>query len=417
MDDCGVCEMDAATICQAVSTMTGIRLTSAPGDQADTLYPDTSLLFSAEQFMSRDKFASQVRLLKPGTGLLLQDRGGARWFLLALGGLTVLGGPYVSEMITREESGQLYQALMGQDQSRVHFYEGENEGQRKFREYLMRTPLIYDHQIRKAIDFLSSLLAQGEIKQLDQLSLVDVDYTAYRDTQPERYISYQEDCEAGLSAAVAHAIEEEIPKIISTLYTFRQEKVLTRDEELLRFAGIAQLARNGARRAAVPAAATRRVMDRYTARLAQAETTDSFRYLAEGYVLDLCHLVKTCSLHSYSPLVCTVIDRIRNGFQEKMSLNTLAAEFGINDSYLSSVFRRETGTTVVTYITHVRLEYARTMLTVSTLDVSEICQRSGFQDHSYFTRQFRDKYGVSPSAYRAYLTGRREEKKTEDRPV
>ena len=55
-------------------------------------------------------------------------------------------------------------------------------------------------------------------------------------------------------------------------------------------------------------------------------------------------------------------------------------------------------------ITQLRLEHARTLLTVSTQEISEIGQIVGLQDHSYYTRLFRERYGLSPMAYRRRLS-------------
>ncbi|MPM44839.1 Transcriptional activator NphR [bioreactor metagenome] len=58
-----------------------------------------------------------------------------------------------------------------------------------------------------------------------------------------------------------------------------------------------------------------------------------------------------------------------------------------------------TGETINEFIRRVRLKRARQYLLQSDLRVSEIMYKVGFSSHSYFTKCFREYYGVSPTEY------------------
>ena len=393
-------------LCQSAGEMFGMSLRVQPPDQAEALYPDERELFTPEQFMNPGELSHLIRRSPAGTVFMVQDRASSRWFVAVLPEAVILGGPYLNDMITRIDAGQLYESLMGKPKGLAYFYEGENEDQRRFREYLMMIPFMHAEKAQRLVTFLFRSLGWEEPITVEEMCMLHTDYTAYRQTDFNKYLGYLEDCEAGLTASVAHGIDTEIPDIIRTLYDSQPvaSPEAAREGELVRFVTVTQLIRNGARRAGVPATATVRTLQSFVSRLHQISERDDFRRLAEEFAMAVCHLVKTCSNRDYSPLVSSVMDRIRSSYTQRMSLRTIAADFGVNASYLASCFKRETGVTVGEYITRLRLEYARTLLTVSTQEIAEISQTVGIQDHSYFTRLFREHYGVSPSAYRQRLS-------------
>ena len=69
-------------------------------------------------------------------------------------------------------------------------------------------------------------------------------------------------------------------------------------------------------------------------------------------------------------------------------------------SYLSKLFKDETGYSLFSYINHVRIEKSKELLlndTISLVDVAGLC---GFEDQSYFTKVFKKETGISPKRFR-----------------
>ncbi len=83
-----------------------------------------------------------------------------------------------------------------------------------------------------------------------------------------------------------------------------------------------------------------------------------------------------------------------------LSLTQIAEYALVNPNYLSGVFREQTGQTVRQCITRCRLDEACALLRSTGLKVSEIGVRVGFDSAKYFTRLFKNQFGVSPQAYR-----------------
>lgn len=77
-----------------------------------------------------------------------------------------------------------------------------------------------------------------------------------------------------------------------------------------------------------------------------------------------------------------------------------ARAIGCSPNYLSSLFRRAHGVTVKEYVNTLKFNYARRMLEESSYNVSEIAGSCGFNDVTYFSRQFRERFGYTPTQIR-----------------
>ena len=79
---------------------------------------------------------------------------------------------------------------------------------------------------------------------------------------------------------------------------------------------------------------------------------------------------------------------------------TVAEELHTNHSYLSTLFKKEMGVGFSDYLNEVRLKRSQDLLSSTGLSMVEIALRSGFESQSYFTKNFKKKYGMTPSQYR-----------------
>lgn len=87
-------------------------------------------------------------------------------------------------------------------------------------------------------------------------------------------------------------------------------------------------------------------------------------------------------------------------FREPLTLERVAAQAHLSPHYFSTSFHRATGSSFQTYLGELRLRFARTLLRVSDLPVTDVCHAAGFATLSYFERAFRRRFGAAPSAYR-----------------
>ncbi|WP_261640399.1 helix-turn-helix domain-containing protein [Erwinia mallotivora] len=88
--------------------------------------------------------------------------------------------------------------------------------------------------------------------------------------------------------------------------------------------------------------------------------------------------------------------------EQSLSASTVAANFNISPRYLARLFQKE-GTSFGRYLLSQRLEKSAQALRSplnSHTQVSEIAWRNGFSDMSWFSREFRSRFGCSPTDYR-----------------
>ncbi len=87
-------------------------------------------------------------------------------------------------------------------------------------------------------------------------------------------------------------------------------------------------------------------------------------------------------------------------FDSEIYFDALAKKLGFSTSYLSSLFKKETGTSLVDYLLNFRLEKAAKLLKQSTQPIDVVSRQCGFPSQTYFNRVFQNKYGCAPSVYR-----------------
>ena len=91
---------------------------------------------------------------------------------------------------------------------------------------------------------------------------------------------------------------------------------------------------------------------------------------------------------------------IQSNLDKRLSLEDLEAEFYLNTSYISYIFKKETGTNLFTYITDLRIAKAQNLLRNTNMKIADIALQSGYHDQRYFCQVFKQKCGVTASEYR-----------------
>ena len=89
-----------------------------------------------------------------------------------------------------------------------------------------------------------------------------------------------------------------------------------------------------------------------------------------------------------------------NYTDQSLSNRDIAEYFHMNISYLSTFFKENTGTNLVSYIHKVRLEKAKELLENTNLTLEEISQRVGCSSAQVISRLFKKYEGITPAAYR-----------------
>lgn len=106
------------------------------------------------------------------------------------------------------------------------------------------------------------------------------------------------------------------------------------------------------------------------------------------------------SERKYSKYIQDAISYIQEHLSENITLKTIADYAHVNDSYLSRTFKKECGYSITEYITTLRIEKAKELLSNSDILTYEVSEQVGIADPSYFSLLFKKHTGLSPKEYR-----------------
>lgn len=99
-----------------------------------------------------------------------------------------------------------------------------------------------------------------------------------------------------------------------------------------------------------------------------------------------------------------IIEKIKNYVEdhlnETLNVNEVAESLFMNADYLSRIFKSETGMSLKEYIIKRKMETAQILLKTTTLPISIIASKFGYDNFSYFSQAYRKVMGVSPTAER-----------------
>ena len=84
-------------------------------------------------------------------------------------------------------------------------------------------------------------------------------------------------------------------------------------------------------------------------------------------------------------------------------MNDLVKLSNLNERRLRNLFMQKYHCPPMQYINHIRLEKAKYYLITSDMNVSEIANSCGFDDSNYFSRKFKQEFGISPREFRRTL--------------
>lgn len=122
-----------------------------------------------------------------------------------------------------------------------------------------------------------------------------------------------------------------------------------------------------------------------------------FQKLARHLLNCIASLHTTDLAHYYYPRVAAYV---RSHLSEAFTTEDIAAELNISRCYLSIVFKKETGETLIHYIHRRKIEEACHRLAESNDKICQISAELGFSSQSHFTRIFKEFKDMTPLQYR-----------------
>ena len=101
-----------------------------------------------------------------------------------------------------------------------------------------------------------------------------------------------------------------------------------------------------------------------------------------------------------------IYNLLEERYMEDLSLQDAASCLNYSEAYFCRFFKQQFDKNFITYLTELRVEKAKQLLSDVAVNVRDVGQQVGFHDSSYFAKVFRRITGISPSEYRLALLER-----------
>ncbi|MDP4097848.1 AraC family transcriptional regulator [Paenibacillus sp. P96] len=124
------------------------------------------------------------------------------------------------------------------------------------------------------------------------------------------------------------------------------------------------------------------------------------RLLVEQVIFPMVRSMKEKTNQQFRSLSEKIAAIVRAEYDRELSLEMIGDRLHYNPNYLSSIFKKEFGTTFSDYLMNYRLDMAKKWLIDTDMTIKEIAERLQYQNPQNFIRSFRKKENVTPGAYR-----------------
>ena len=285
--------------------------------------------------------------------------------------------------------------------------EAEEEG---FIEALHHVPELVPNKIQGMAELLAAIagnisrLSHGKAGQYfyRQDSLLNAMYVErMKDTDTDDYYTYPIVMEGKLRAAIRSRDKEESQTILNQMlaYIFTSNKdnleaIKPRITELVVIIS----------RAAVDAGANVKdifiINENFNTNIEEFRDLEDLSVWVSNILQRFISLTFEFNKVKHADTVYKVIGFIKENYYRHISLDEIANITYMSKTYLSSLFKKETGYSISEYINNVRVDKSQSLLVDSDMSIIEIARMCGFEDQSYFTKVFKRIVDVTPRKYR-----------------
>lgn len=108
-------------------------------------------------------------------------------------------------------------------------------------------------------------------------------------------------------------------------------------------------------------------------------------------------------------MIDEVLQYVEENYNTALSTRDIAGRFFMNTSYFSKLFHEQMGCTFSNYVIDLRIKKAKIMLTQTNMKLYDIADAVGYTNVQYFSTIFKEKEGLTPSAFRQMRSAVKEE--------
>lgn len=337
-----------------------------------------------------------------------QDRFSLNYFILLLPGSTetfFFIGPFLSDSVTENQIMDIAENVhLPADRLNI------------LKEFLLSVPVVSDQGC-----LFNMLIAFGELLwggtgefEFVHLNLADTGFPSPDFTGGE----YTENADITLRMQrmdMRYQYENELMRLVSKGLFHRAEHMLSQFSEvtveqrasdpvrnLKNYAVICNtLLRKASEQGGVHPFELNRISSDYAHFIENASSPHKIKHIMLQMLKTYCRAVRKQCIRSYSLPVQRAILYIENNLSGNLNLPSIAGEQNLNPCYLSDLFHRETGRTIVQFITEKRTELAAELLKDPSVSIQSVSQQCGMTDVNYFSKLFKKAYGVPPKKFQS----------------
>jgi AraC family L-rhamnose operon transcriptional activator RhaR len=124
---------------------------------------------------------------------------------------------------------------------------------------------------------------------------------------------------------------------------------------------------------------------------------DSARAVTDGVQAEV---VEAAIRSTSRAVVQTAIRYLRDNLSRPLEVRDVAAQVHLSERHVSRLFHRETGQSILEYLTALRVEMASQLLLDQDLSIKQVARAVGYPDPHYFTTLFGRRTGMTPALFR-----------------
>lgn len=128
------------------------------------------------------------------------------------------------------------------------------------------------------------------------------------------------------------------------------------------------------------------------------ESKECFLKIIEELIMKIQYF---CPCPKMNCMIRNICRFVLENVEKQVSIKIIADQIFLNQSYLSTLFKDKTGTSLIEYITIVKMERAKVLFHDSEIKNYEVAYKLGYKDVEYFGRVFKKYIGVTPSEFKA----------------